>query len=305
MKNKKGFTLIELLAVIVILAIIALIATPIILNMINDARKSAAVDSAYGYIEGIEYQNSMSQLDSTKYPSITTGDVSTINGQVNLKGTKPTSGSVTIENGRVTSATLVINGYTVKYDGNKATIDGEKIEEEVLKGDPILDKAKTLVYADGACKTDGTTYQYMGGCYIKGASTNNYVWYNGFMWRIMGINSDNTVRLITDENVTAISYGSGNDAETYATNEDYIHDWLNTYFLGKLNSTKSIIKQGNYFCSETIGVTLTDVTVRNTCTSGKEVSASVGLISYDEYYLAGLSSSYLNIGQIFLDNDTL
>ena len=34
--NKKGFTLIELLAVIVILAIIALIATPIILGIIND-----------------------------------------------------------------------------------------------------------------------------------------------------------------------------------------------------------------------------------------------------------------------------
>lgn len=38
---KKGFTLIELLAVIVILAIIALIATPIILGIINDARDSA------------------------------------------------------------------------------------------------------------------------------------------------------------------------------------------------------------------------------------------------------------------------
>lgn len=41
MKNK-GFTLIELLAVIVILAIIALIATPIILGIIEDSRKSAA-----------------------------------------------------------------------------------------------------------------------------------------------------------------------------------------------------------------------------------------------------------------------
>ena len=40
MKNK-GFTLIELLAVIVILAIIALIATPIILGIIDDARNSA------------------------------------------------------------------------------------------------------------------------------------------------------------------------------------------------------------------------------------------------------------------------
>ena len=38
---KKGFTLIELLAVIIILAIIALIATPIILNVVEDARISA------------------------------------------------------------------------------------------------------------------------------------------------------------------------------------------------------------------------------------------------------------------------
>ena len=39
MKKKKGFTLIELLAVIVILAIIVLIATPIVLNLINTARR--------------------------------------------------------------------------------------------------------------------------------------------------------------------------------------------------------------------------------------------------------------------------
>ena len=43
---KKGFTLIELLAVIIILAIIALIATPIILNVIDDAKKSAGLSEA-------------------------------------------------------------------------------------------------------------------------------------------------------------------------------------------------------------------------------------------------------------------
>ena len=36
---KRGFTLIELLAVIVILAIIALIATPLVLNVIDDSKK--------------------------------------------------------------------------------------------------------------------------------------------------------------------------------------------------------------------------------------------------------------------------
>ena len=302
MKNKKGFTLIELLAVIVILAIIALIATPIILNMINDAKKSASVDSAYGYIEAIEYNNSMSMLDSTKYPVIEDGediDITTIEDKVKLKGTKPSSGKITITKGRITKATLCINNYNVEYDGKEAKTNGTCGSSEVAyKEEPILEKAKKLVYENGTCKTEGT-YNYMRGCYIKGASTNNYVWYNGFMWRIMGINSNGTVRLITDENVTAIPYGASKTAENYATNKDYINDWLNTYFLGKLNSTKSIIQNGSYFCSETIGATLTDDTVRTTCTSGKEVNASVGLISYDEYYLAGSSSSYLNIGQTF------
>ena len=40
MKKRNGFTLIELLAVIVILAVIALIATPIIMNIIDDSKKA-------------------------------------------------------------------------------------------------------------------------------------------------------------------------------------------------------------------------------------------------------------------------
>ena len=51
---KKGFTLIELLAVIVILAIIALIATPIILNIVEDSKKSAATESARLYVDGLQ-----------------------------------------------------------------------------------------------------------------------------------------------------------------------------------------------------------------------------------------------------------
>ncbi len=129
MKNKKGFTLIELLAVIVILAIIALIAVPIVLNMINQARKSAARSAALGYVDAIEYNNGFAESEIDGYTKIT-GQKSISEIDVKMKGKKPDSGTVTInENGKVTSATLCINGYTVTYDGdahvgNKCSGDG-------------------------------------------------------------------------------------------------------------------------------------------------------------------------------------
>ena len=311
--NQKGFTLIELLAVIVILAIIAVIATPMILNTIDDARKGAAKSSAYSYIDAVETEVAKYILDNngTSY-SAGKYDISKLSTDlgVEVKGDAPSAGNICIgSNGVVTKASLKINNYVVSYDGKETTTtDLDEVEditcdgtsgEVALVGDPILDKAKALVYDEnGTCKTDDTTYTYMGGCYIKGASTSNYVWYNGFMWRIMGINSDNTVRLITDENVTALAYGASNTGLTYTTNEGYIHDWLNEYFYNSLNSTKSIIQEGAYFCSETTNSTsLTEG--RTECTSGSEVTTKVGLIALDEYLLAKTSSSYLNIGQIF------
>ena len=65
--NNKGFTLIELLAVIVILAIIALIATPIILGIISDSRKSAIDRTA-------ELIGSEAQLAFNSYMMANNGD---------------------------------------------------------------------------------------------------------------------------------------------------------------------------------------------------------------------------------------
>ena len=56
---KKGFTLVELLAVVVLLAIVALIATPIIGNVIETSRESANQRSIEGYADAVrnEYYN--------------------------------------------------------------------------------------------------------------------------------------------------------------------------------------------------------------------------------------------------------
>ena len=133
MKSRKGFTLIELLAVIVILAVIALIATPIILNLIEKARIGAAESSAYAYIEAAEKAAVVKMMSepNTKVTGACTVDSKsaklscTTGGELTLdvKGDIPTGGSVTFgENGSITGATgLVIGSYTVEYANGKAT----------------------------------------------------------------------------------------------------------------------------------------------------------------------------------------
>lgn len=126
-QNKKGFTLIELLAVIVILAIIALIATPIILNMINDAKKSAAKDSAYAYQDAAEKYVVMHQMASngvaTEYnvaPVEKACDVKTptddctawINAlNATIKGSKPEAGTIEVSGTTVRLTNVKFSGY--------------------------------------------------------------------------------------------------------------------------------------------------------------------------------------------------
>ncbi len=66
-KNKtcaKGFTLIELLAVIVILAIIALIATPIVLDIIENSKASSLDRSEHLYLDSVNQSLARYQLNN-------------------------------------------------------------------------------------------------------------------------------------------------------------------------------------------------------------------------------------------------
>ena len=132
--KKKGFTLIELLAVIVILAIIALIATPMVLNTIDDARKGAAKSSAYSYIEEVETEVAKYMLDNNgvRY-SAGKYDISTLRTdlKVEVKGDAPSAGNICIgSNGTVTKASLKINNYVVNYDGKETTTtDLDEVED--------------------------------------------------------------------------------------------------------------------------------------------------------------------------------
>ena len=112
--KKRGFTLIELLAVIIILAIIALIATPIIMRVIENSKKGAAERSAENYIREVETMIVAERVNSDTiedglYTLDSNGDICldqecTKKLEVTMKGTKPSSGTIVISNGKVVAS---------------------------------------------------------------------------------------------------------------------------------------------------------------------------------------------------------
>ncbi len=113
--NKKGFTLIELLAVIVILAVIMLIATPTVLNIIEDARQGAAQSSAMGYLQAVEKEMMASKV---KDPAFDLNRTIVNPGVISIRGQAPEKVSLKIDNGLVTSGTLEFGKYKFKVNGD-------------------------------------------------------------------------------------------------------------------------------------------------------------------------------------------
>ena len=97
MKNRKkkiGFTLIELLAVIIVLAIIALIATPIIFNVIENAKIKSLENSCYGVIDAVRTNYAEGLLNSEDGTVKSKGNVT----EITVAGEQPIAGTWEIDN---------------------------------------------------------------------------------------------------------------------------------------------------------------------------------------------------------------
>ena len=71
--------------------------------------------------------------------------------------------------------------------------------------------------------------------FITGEEPDNYIWYSGKLWRAVLVNNEEkTVKLVTQWNISAISY----DNDSSAFEESYMKSWLNDTtvdgFLGNL-----------------------------------------------------------------------
>lgn len=147
MNKNRGFTLIELLSVIIVLSIIALIAIPMILNTIEEAKKQAAKVEGLNYIDAVERYVVLSMLDSSKmrlqpnieyqisskhYEVADADDIVEvfINDLVEIKGQKPESGFIMIgEDGKVSKSEMVVSNYPLACTSTACNIIGDKIND--------------------------------------------------------------------------------------------------------------------------------------------------------------------------------
>ena len=143
--KKNGFTLIELLAVIVILAIIALIATPIILGIINDARRESQKRSIELYASAVKNGIALSQLSTGKAVKPGNYSSSTLPFEVEYDGNVECSTIEIYEDGTIYVEGCTVNQEAVEYayGKNKGTNKPCTLEDKDGDGEASLSDVVT------------------------------------------------------------------------------------------------------------------------------------------------------------------
>ena len=128
-----------------------------------------------------------------------------------------------------------------------------------------------------------------GDYYFEGKNQNNYIRYSNLNWRIIRINSNNTITAILDNSITALAAGSETNFK-----ESYFNLWLNNNnneYTGILE--KNLNKKGEYLtytytCNDKINDTKT--------ISCKELVNDylITIPSLNDYVNTGSSNSFMN-----------
>ena len=153
---------------------------------------------------------------------------------------------------------------------------------------PVAEKLLASVGSNGAIDTSDSEQTF-----ITGTDPNNYIWYSGKLWRAVSIDpSDNSVKLVTQWNISSIPYNSENNNSFQGS---YMEQWLNDTsvdgFLGNLREPEKFIKTDSVW-----NATLTTDSTKPEKTT--MVTNAVGLLNTYEF-----SKNYETVQNGYLNNE--
>lgn len=291
---KKAFTLVELIGAIIILGMIALLAFPPLLNMIRGTNEEidkasqtllfTAVDQ---YIDS--NKNEFPKTDGNTF-CVSYGDL--IKSE-NISNNIPNKSGNTIDAN--TMIKVLVNNGKYEYSIDNSC---ERIVKSSLVD--LLKQQYRPENENGLLKDpDSNDYYYKG---TNEEVSNNFVWFGGHLWRVLTINEDNTLTMITQQPLTAISTSNTG----WTTEEEFknsnINRWLNDAFLYNIETNDINQIMYNTF---NVGGKYSKISQEIENIDSIQTVGKVGLLDSFQYKRAGEKDSFLDIKNYFWLGNTV
>ena len=257
-------------------------------SLVNNGK----IDTDYTiYLDDMELSEGESRIpDSSIRYSLTRNDETFMTRNMTTMGSNP--------NRRVDFGTIspdeTIN-YTLRiwidYDATTEEASGKvfKGKLRVVGSQSVGEEASTVLLENIPEEN-----QYDDGIdtFITGENPDNYIWYSGKLWRAVSVNNEaKTTKLVTQWNISAIPYSSGNTDFEGSYMEEWLNDTSVDGFLGNLRDYENFIVTDSVWDATEESRELGNITRPDGTTV---VTDAVGLLNMYEYQTSYRGTTYSN-----------
>ena len=244
-------------------------------------RNESGVSSYYTHLQcgnrhsNVDYTGPTITLNGTKKMTINKGETYKELGVLSVKD--KIDGDLKVSD--VSISGTVNTNKTGKYQIKYTASDSLDNETVVARDVEVIESLANVVKT--ATKDNGS--------YYKGNSDDNYLKFNNILFRIVKINSDDTITIVSENPLANIDYGAKN-GKFDGSNMD---EWLNDYFYNSLNNKSKKLIVATKWCNDSINSSNITKTSCDKFTSSKKVS----ILSLEDYNnsLNEKNESYLQI----------
>ena len=175
--------------------------------------------------------------------------------------------------------------YYLKENGKSNDKDNTVLlVDTVLKKQSYVDLTKGLIFDE-----EKNEYRYLG------EVDDNYLEYSGIVYRIIGIDKDKNIKVISDKSVTMMYSGLEKGYD-----KSYVNKWLNYdkdvpgsgVYENNIKESVNYLSS-TYYCEDIID------DIKNITCDKNSTNYKISLLSLYDYYKAGGKSSFLNNGETF------